>query len=500
MKRLMAVVLVLSLCLFALSVTSPLVFGGGAGEVVNGDTNGDGDRDISDATYYLRWLFQGGPEPVEIACPADQGDRVVELETQLAAVNAENAAQAEQMTALQDQLAAANAANAGLQEQLAACPDDQSAAVAELEAQLAEANTVIENLQGEVGGDVGQCSLAGANLQRADLGGANLERADLRGVDLSILTYVGSRLGNCRRRCYQEFGPGLVLPGAGPGCGPPKELPGDGLQGQAVLAGANLRGADLTNANLLGVDLSNADLRDSVLVGASFWGADLTDADLANANLQGADLRGVRGIINLGDTLGEPGFFPDDLACELALDRAVTVLPYVNLQECDFTGERINEKTLTGANFSGSILTDGRLNCCLLDNANLSGVVAVRTDFRGADLTGANLEGADLRESEFNETSLQGANLRAANLQNADLSTASLEGVDLRGADLTGAQLLRSDLDDADLRGAILRGANLQGADLQGADLTGADVQDANFSQARGVNLEGTIGVPRRMP
>ena len=132
MKRLMAVVLVLSLCLFALSVTSPLVFGGGAGEVVNGDTNGDGDRDISDATYYLRWLFQGGPEPVEIACPADQGDRVVELETQLAAVNAENAAQAEQMTALQDQLAAANAANAGLQEQLAACPDDQSAAVAEL--------------------------------------------------------------------------------------------------------------------------------------------------------------------------------------------------------------------------------------------------------------------------------------------------------------------------------------------------------------------------------
>ena len=117
MKRLMAVVLVLSLCLFALSVTSPLVFGGAAGQTVNGDTNGDGDRDISDATYYLRWLFQGGPEPVEIVCPVDQSDRVAELEAQLAAANAENAAQAEEMTSLQEQLEAANARIAELEGQ-----------------------------------------------------------------------------------------------------------------------------------------------------------------------------------------------------------------------------------------------------------------------------------------------------------------------------------------------------------------------------------------------
>ena len=131
MNRLLAVVLVLSLGLFALSVTSPLVFGGAAGQTVNGDTNGDGDRDISDATYYLRWLFQGGPEPVEIVCPVDQSDRVAELEAQLAAAgdqlagaeaqlaaaNAENAAQAEEMTALQGQLEAANARIAELEGQ-----------------------------------------------------------------------------------------------------------------------------------------------------------------------------------------------------------------------------------------------------------------------------------------------------------------------------------------------------------------------------------------------
>ncbi len=30
----------------------------------NGDTNGDGGRDLSDAIYLLSWLFQCGPEPV----------------------------------------------------------------------------------------------------------------------------------------------------------------------------------------------------------------------------------------------------------------------------------------------------------------------------------------------------------------------------------------------------------------------------------------------------
>ena len=85
MVRLFAAVLGLSVCLVAVLGTSPVAFGGVGGQIVNGDTNGDGDRDISDATYYLRWLFQGGPEPVEIVCPVDQSDRVAELEAQLAA-------------------------------------------------------------------------------------------------------------------------------------------------------------------------------------------------------------------------------------------------------------------------------------------------------------------------------------------------------------------------------------------------------------------------------
>lgn len=37
----------------------------------NGDANGDGVRDLSDAVYLLSWFFQGGPEPVALAQGGD---------------------------------------------------------------------------------------------------------------------------------------------------------------------------------------------------------------------------------------------------------------------------------------------------------------------------------------------------------------------------------------------------------------------------------------------
>jgi len=46
--------------------------------VLNGDTNGDGTRDISDAIYLLSWLFVDGPEPVELSPRfIDNGDGTV---------------------------------------------------------------------------------------------------------------------------------------------------------------------------------------------------------------------------------------------------------------------------------------------------------------------------------------------------------------------------------------------------------------------------------------
>ena len=45
--------------------------GNGGGTAENGDANGDGARDLSDAIHLLSWLFQGGPDPVP--CPTGGG-------------------------------------------------------------------------------------------------------------------------------------------------------------------------------------------------------------------------------------------------------------------------------------------------------------------------------------------------------------------------------------------------------------------------------------------
>jgi hypothetical protein len=68
---------------------------GGNQTVQNGDTNGDGSRDIGDAIYLLQWLFSGGAEPVTATCGQDLEQRVAQLEGQLAAAQAALAACAE---------------------------------------------------------------------------------------------------------------------------------------------------------------------------------------------------------------------------------------------------------------------------------------------------------------------------------------------------------------------------------------------------------------------
>jgi hypothetical protein len=80
MKRMIAIGLFLNGALLAGVVLKDEVVvhavGGGAGVPIgNGEVNGDGRIDISDAVYTLSWLFTGGPEPVAIECqpPAAKG-------------------------------------------------------------------------------------------------------------------------------------------------------------------------------------------------------------------------------------------------------------------------------------------------------------------------------------------------------------------------------------------------------------------------------------------
>jgi len=223
MKRIVVFALVLNAALLGVIAHQMVaIAGGGAVTTENGDTNGDGGRDIGDAIYLLQWLFVGGEEPVEIVCPDDQGDRVEELEARLAA-----------------------------------------------------ANTVIENLQRE-DGDPGGCDLSGMGLEGARLAGVDLAGANLRGTDLGGADLVHARLA------------GAVLANAN--------------LGGANLWRANLTGADLTEADLAGADLEMARMPGARLAEAGLADADLGRVDLRLANLMGADLAGAN--LNEADLRG----------------------------------------------------------------------------------------------------------------------------------------------------------------------------------------------------
>ena len=61
MKRVTVFALVLNVALLGvLAHQLVAVAGGNPAAVQNGDTNGDGSRDIGDAIYLLQWLFSGG--------------------------------------------------------------------------------------------------------------------------------------------------------------------------------------------------------------------------------------------------------------------------------------------------------------------------------------------------------------------------------------------------------------------------------------------------------
>lgn len=94
-------------------------------------------------------------------------------------------------------------------------------------------------------------------------------------------------------------------------------------------------------------------------------------------------------------------------------------------------------------------------NCeeCDLSGADFSGQRLVDRSLSGANLSGANFSGADLTDTYLSNANLKGADLRKANLINTKFYGADLEGADLREATI-----------DVDFVGTILSDAKLQGA------------------------------------
>ncbi len=146
----------------------------------------------------------------------------------------------------------------------------------------------------------------------------------------------------------------------------------------ANLTGANLSQADLSNSGFLGGTLDNVNLSQASLTNAYFYLATLTGANLSQADLTHASFSAY-------------GFYGADA---LGANLSQTNLSQTNLANANFAGYREYDFSY------GYIITPG------------------------ANLTGANLSGADARGAHFEYATLTGAN--TSNLIQSDGHIAGL--------------------------------------------------------------------------
>lgn len=150
-----------------------------------------------------------------------------------------------------------------------------------------------------------------------------------------------------------------------------------------ILAGASLEGVNLAGATIKGLNLSGADLPGANLAGATIKGVNLSGANLMGANLSGATIKGV------------------------SLNGA-------NLQGAIMVGAVVKGVKMRGSNLPGANLAGATLK-----GVNLSGANLLDANLAGATLKGVNLSGADLMWANLLDATLKGVNLSGANLQNA---------------------------------------------------------------------------------
>lgn len=198
-----------------------------------------------------------------------------------------------------------------------------------------------------------QADLEAARVTRSfrgrDFAGAVLAKTDLRKVDLTGTDLTHVDLSNAK------------LEGVNFGCARARM---DG--GCAVLAFANLQGAQLAGATLYDADLRLANLSAADLAGATLNGALLAGARMEKAKMQGASLEGA-------------------------------ALPGVSLEFAELQGATMNKadlrgSILTGAQMQGAYLQDSILQGASLQSAEMAGATIDR-----ADMTGATLRFASLR-------------------------------------------------------------------------------------------------------
>ena len=283
-----------------------------------------------------------------------------------------------------------------------------------------------------------------------------------------------------------------------------------------VMVDCKFDGARLERACLFGADLQRSSFVRTSLERADLRGARLKGANLSHANLTEADLRAGRIAISDEDT-------------KFAVLRhkvSAGQLDGANISGAVLDQSRLDDVSAAAADFSECSMRGTKLAGANLKNANLRGAVIDNVDVRGANFESVNLSDAVFTRVDLTQTRMKNAVMEgclcdpsADTTQQAaiifaklaahrewvttggksgepavldgqdlrpmgDLAGAFLTAVSARNACLAGMNLGRIALQGALLDGADLRGVNLRGADLRGANLSGANLGQADLRQS----------------
>jgi len=222
-------------------------------------------------------------------------------------------------------------------------------------------------------------------------------------------------------------------------------------------SGSHLERRDLRGANLSRADLRHADLRHADLMEANLAQADLTEAILSTANLKNAKLTDAilyRADLRIADLSGAKLFRAN--------------LRKAKLRSAMLTEASFLEADLREAQLAEAILIRAVLRKAKLKESNLCSTECASADFSYADATRMRLDNADLT----------GAMAVGANLVKADLSEANLSKADFSEADLTGARLERAIMTETKFERANLKGCSVYGVSAWGLRLTDAKQSD----------------------
>lgn len=305
-------------------------------------------------------------------------------------------------------------------------------------------------------------SLAGRDLAGADLRGAKMIGVDLSGAFLEHANLAGADLSGAQ--CE-----GAVFSGA-------------------CLEGASLRGAFFKNANFGEVRAAKADFSGSDMSDANLFKADFTSADLCRVQFGKCNAMKTRFVeARLDDSTCEQGIF-------LEADLTRATLKQAHWHKAIFINARLDWSNARDANLGECLFADCDAEGCDLSYANLSGMVAVKSRFKGLVATGAHAirsgwAQCDLADADFSIARLEQANFMKARLDSANFSRAGLGRTmflqaSLRSACLFGVQLYEASLRGADLTGADLRFANLHCTDLENATLDRCDISGSRRIQS----------------